>query len=243
MRATSNVESIAPGEASPQIVIPDGTVEALKWLAVVLMTLDHVNKYLLGDALPWVFAIGRMAMPIFGFVLAYNLARPGALASGLYLRTLKRLLISGLVAAPFSMALGGLLAGWWPLNIMFTLAAATGVAHLADRGGAWRRCAAVALFVLGGSMVEFWWFAIVFILGVWRYFKIGSRGALIAACAALAALFLINNNLWALAAVPIMLAAPSVDLQVPRLRYFFYVYYPGHLAVLLTIAKLLGKHF
>ena len=48
----------------------DGTAEALKWLALALMVLDHVNKYLYNDALPWVSPIARISFPLFGFVLA-----------------------------------------------------------------------------------------------------------------------------------------------------------------------------
>ncbi|MDK3025103.1 TraX family protein [Cupriavidus taiwanensis] len=32
--------------------VPDGTVEALKWIALALMTGDHVNKYLFVDFHP-----------------------------------------------------------------------------------------------------------------------------------------------------------------------------------------------
>ena len=57
----------------------DGTIEGLKWLALVLMTGDHVNKYLFNATLPVLFEAGRIALPLFVFVLAYNLARPGTL--------------------------------------------------------------------------------------------------------------------------------------------------------------------
>nr|WEG85486.1 trbP [Escherichia coli] len=70
----------ASGRASlPAMVIADGTIEALKWLALLAMTGDHVNKYLFNGTLPYLFEAGRLALPLFVFVLAYNLARPGAL--------------------------------------------------------------------------------------------------------------------------------------------------------------------
>lgn len=59
---------------------------------------------------------------------------------------------------------------------------------------------------------------------------------------ALAALFVVNKNLWALAAVPLMLAAPLVDLNMPRLRHVFYAFYPAHLAALLALTSILGIH-
>ncbi|MWQ92496.1 conjugal transfer protein TraX, partial [Escherichia coli] len=44
----------ASGRASlPAMVIADGTIEALKWLALLAMTGDHVNKYLFNGTLPY----------------------------------------------------------------------------------------------------------------------------------------------------------------------------------------------
>lgn len=102
----------AGGIALPRLAIADGTVEALKWLGLVLMTLDHVNKYALHERVPALFYAGRLAMPIFAFVLAFNLARPGRLASGAYGRVALRLGAFGaLASAPF-VALDGLAWGW-----------------------------------------------------------------------------------------------------------------------------------
>ena len=71
--------TLAAGALAP-IVIADGTLEALKWLGIGLMTLDHMNKFLNGGQSAFIFDLGRIALPLFGFVLAYNLARPGSLA-------------------------------------------------------------------------------------------------------------------------------------------------------------------
>jgi hypothetical protein len=54
---------------------------------------------------------------------------------------------------------------------------------------------------------------------------------------ATAALFIINRNFWALAAIPLILAATQVRLTVPRTRFAFYVYYPAHLAALWAIRQ------
>lgn len=232
----------AKAVALPRVVISNGTLEALKWLGLVLMTLDHANKYVFAHGLPVAFELGRLAMPIFGFVLAYNLARPGALTSGAYARTMKRLALYGVAATPFFIGLGGLLSGWWPLNIMFTLLVAAGVLYLVEKGGFARLAGAAALFLLGGAMVEFWWFALAFVVAAWWYFKTANNLAVVVCALALAALFVVNKNLWALAAVPLMLAAPLVDLNMPRLRHVFYAFYPAHLAALLALTSILGIH-
>ena len=95
-----------PVSTAPALDLNSGTLEALKWLAMLLMTLDHVNKHLLHASVPELFAAGRLALPLFGFVLGYNLARPGALTSGGYSRTARRLAVFGSIATIPFIALG-----------------------------------------------------------------------------------------------------------------------------------------
>jgi len=52
-------------------------------------------------------------------------------------------------------------------------------------------------------------------------------------------LYVINRNLWALEALPLIFAAGQVKMSLPRGRLTFYVYYPAHLAVLWIVARLL----
>ena len=58
---------------------------------------------------------------------------------------------------------------------------------------------------------------------------------------ACAALWFINRNLWALAALPVLFLASRVDVRVPRLRWAFYAYYPLHLASLWLIRIPMSK--
>ena len=229
----------------PRLAISDGTIEALKWLALLLMTLDHVNKYLLHGAVPTLFALGRIALPLFAFVLAFNLARRGTLGCGMHKRIAGKLLLFGSIASGPFIALGGLGAGWWPLNIMATLLVATGIVYLVERGGFFRTALAAALFLIGGGLVEFWWPGIALTVAAWQYVRRPSWLALLGWVVATLALSLngwafarmplVNASMWALAAFPIIFAATRVELHVPRYRYFFYVYFPLHLAILWAI--------
>lgn len=232
-------ESPSPGGVQPtppaRLHIPDGTLEALKWLALAIMTLDHINKYLHNHTLPWAFEVGRVAMPLFAFVLAYNLARPGALEGGLYERTMKRLALYGALSTPVFISVGHVAGGWWPLNILFTLLLSTAVIRLMQSRmrGAW--AAAVALFVVGGVLVEFVWFAVAFCIASWHFcrqpdWKRGSVWLL-----AGMALYYANYNHWALVALGLILAATRLEMSVPRARHVFYWYYPTHLAVLWAV--------
>ena len=90
----------APAGTLPALTLSDGTLEALKSLGLVLMTLDHVNKYLLHSEAVLLFDLGRVVMPIFAFVLAYNLARPDAFDRADYPRVMPRMAIAGVLATP-----------------------------------------------------------------------------------------------------------------------------------------------
>lgn len=220
--------------APPRVVLSTGSLEALKWLALVLMTLDHVNTFLYDGKFPALFKLGRVAMPIFGFVLAYNLARPDALEDGVYGRAIKRLALFGLLASPVFVAL----VGWLPLNILFTLLLAAALMYLIEEDGPWRVMAALALLIAGGALVEFQWFGVLYCLAAWLYCKRPSWLRLITWVAAAASLHAVNHNLWALAALPIIFSFAHLPVSVPRLRHLFYVYYPAHLGVLWILGKI-----
>ncbi len=223
-----------------RVTISSGGIELLKWLGLVLMTGDHINKYLFNGTLPVLFEAGRLCIPIFSFVLAYNLARPDAISAGVHQRVMLRLFVFGaLASAPF-IYLGGLYQGWWPLNVLFTLLAITSTLYLIERGGSFHWLAAV-VFVFGGSMVEYWWPAIAFGAFAWWYLKDGSPWAVLGAILSCLALTVINGNYWALAALPIIFGAAQVNINIPRLRWVFYLYYPAHLVVIALIRIPMSK--
>ena len=77
------------------------------------------------------------------------------------------------------------------------------------------------------ALVEFWWPALAFILAARWYFRSGRSAPLALAAVALLSFWIINRNFWALAAWPLLLLAPRLNLALPRLRWFFYGYYPA----------------
>lgn len=222
----------------PPLVLPDGTLEWLKWAALVLMTIDHINKFLLADRHPWMFWLGRLAMPIFAAVLAYNLARPGARERGLYGRTLGRLLLVGAIASPVYFAIGGSIDNsGWPLNIMFLFAGIVGCVWLIDIGEAWAQTAMVTVFAVSGALADYLWVGVGFGIAIWSYTKRPSWTAAIFAVLLCAALNLMDNVYWSLLALPLLFLAPRIELRLQRLRFAFYAYYPLHLAAIWVIQR------
>lgn len=230
--AAGSTQAHRPKPEGKPLHVADGALEGMKWLALALMTADHVNKFLFAETLPGVYQLGRLALPLFGFVLAYNLARTSALTSGAYQRTMTRLAMYGVAATPFFVLLGGLLFGWWPLNIMFMLLVATGSLYLAQQSSKAHKIGGLAVFLVGGAFVEFWWFGICFCMCAHWYCQTTSRKALFAWTLAALSLTAINSNLWAVASIPLILALAKIDIKFPKFKTIFYTYYPAHLAVL-----------
>ena len=204
------------------------------------MTGDHINKFLFNGTLPVLFEAGRVALPLFLFVLAYNLARPGTLERGVYSRVIKRLALFGVIASLPFITLSSTNA-IWPLNILFTLLVVTTTVYCIEVGEPFYLIAAAAVFLVGGALVEYWWPAIAFGVAVWCEIKQPSWITAATVVLACTSLWFINHNLWATAALGIIALAPHANLKVPRLRWVFYAYYPAHLAVLLLIRIPMGK--
>lgn len=81
---------VGGGAGLPRPMMADGTLEALKWLALVPMSADYVDKYLLDGTMPALFEACRPALPIFAFVLTCNPARPASSESWSKVRSPRR---------------------------------------------------------------------------------------------------------------------------------------------------------
>ena len=220
-----------------------GAVEAMKWLGLILMTADHAQKYGLIPAVSGVYEAGRVAFPLFGIVLAYNLARASSEGHAVYLRVLTRLLVCGALASIPFIALGGLGFGWWPLNCMGTLVVAVCIMYVIESRRPFWKTKAATVFLLGGALVEFWWPGIALCVSAWWYWKHATGGALLLWFAGTAGLTLINGNGWACASFAVLAGMAScVTIEIPRVSRFFYVYYPAHLAALLLLGFRIPFH-
>lgn len=220
-------------EALPPL--SSGAIESLKWLAVIFMTVDHVNLLLLNAEYPLLYGLGRLALPLFVFVLAYNLAQPRGQEQAVALRVLRRLVpIAVLSTLPY-MELTLALFGWRPLNVLFTLAAGTAFVALMAQPTRWRTLVAILLYAVSGALVDYGWTGTGLFVCCWYLFRRPTAFWAASTTIFLLLLCVSNSNLWALAAVPIIGVAFFWRLGVPRLRHALYYYYPLHLAVIANL--------
>ncbi len=233
----------------------DGALDALKWLALLSMVLDHLRY--VGLSLDWLYVPGRLAFPWFCLAMAVNLARVADL-SGHQLgqwRYLGRLLLfSGLSEIPYRLFVPD------PdtLNVLPTLA----LGLLVARG--WQRPRGLAL-ALGLA-------ALLLALGFSRWLMFGAFGVLLPL-----ALLLVQRRHWYFSLLPgaLCLAAnqwetlfPAARLgnwvatcgiaacllapllgvmllrglrgrSVPAMRRWAYLLYPAHFLLLLALRQLL----
>ncbi|WP_432591856.1 TraX family protein [Stenotrophomonas maltophilia] len=205
-----------------------GGRELLKWLALVLMTGDHVlTVFGLGYA-PVVSELGRVAFPVFALVMAYNLAQRGADAG----KSAQRLAAWGLVATPAAtLAFGQVL----PLNVLLTFAVAAGCVWALER----RQWALVALMAIVAPVaLDYAWPGVWLVLAGWNWYRgQGGRPWLVWASMGLVCAY--NGNGWALLALPALRLA-YVDWPIPRSGRAFYAYYVGHLALLVVLAAIVA---
>lgn len=233
---SGNTTGLLASLASRLPSLPRGaTTERMKWAALVFMTLDHVNRFALGFAFPWMFAVGRLAMPLFALALGINLARPGAGAFPVLRRTTTRLLVLGVLTIPAFAGLSPDVAWWWPLNILFSLALIP--------VGVWlsrflHPLILALILVVAAAPVDY--FSAPALIGVGAYWIYSdparrSTAGWLYLGLGLAMSCVLNGNLYALLALPLaaLLARPATPF--PRLKWTFYIYYPAHLYLLLSL--------
>lgn len=229
-----------PRHPAPALGWQDGQLEALKWLALGSMALDHVGRFLLGfpqDS--WVFAGGRLAFPLFAFVLGLNLARDGDLPARAR-RTALRLALWCAVAVLPSVAMRG---DPRVLNVLGTLAlGALACWALAAQAPPVLRATALAAAAVGGLGVEF---GVAGVLLTPAVFLLARRPGALEALAVAAALGLVawgNARFGGPPAAALTLVAPALALLVrrlpvamPRWQWAFYLAYPLHMAVIAAL--------
>lgn len=215
----------------------DGQLEILKWIAVASMFIDHFGRHLLGRGQEsFAFGAGRLAFPLFVFVLACNLARPGERAQRAA-RVTVRLAIACAVSTPaviWARGEPGL------VNVFGTLGLGTALCwvlvtegHLLWRGGL------CVLICAAGHHVEFDLIGVCLLPAIYLWRAHNLREAAAFSVVLFLALMHLNGSyggrygyVGTLCAVLLAWAVAHVHLGMPRMRWLFYAIYPLHMALI-----------
>lgn len=227
-------------------------------LAMGLMLCDHTWAVLLPEA-EWLTCLGRLAFPIFAFLLAEGFRRTGDVK-----KYLLRLLFWAVVTeVPFDLMYGGSVFYPFHQNVLWTFLLSLGLMVLLERCRARLRpvpaaAASAALAGLGYllgylTMADYYGVGVLTVLTFWLFPGNSWKSRL----GQLACLYLLNVKLlgglyyevqllgWTvelvqqglalLALIPIWLYQGRQGLHSRAFRYFCYAFYPGHILVLLAI--------
>jgi len=220
--------------------VNSGALEAMKWIGVVSMLIDHIN-YVFATHSPIALIAGRLAFPLFAFVFAYNLATGDRERLK---RGMNRWVAAGVVSQiPYYLVFEDALR----LNIFFTFLLAATLIYMRPEEGAKRMFAAVALWAIGGSFVDYFQPGVAVILALYYALQphrpTAERVMAVTAGFLLLSAFSMSAIGWpgvaVLAAWPLIVAINTIRPAIARTPWAFYVIYPVHLAALSGIAALL----
>ena len=210
---------------------------ALKWLALVFMTLDHIGMMLFPSVV-WLRAVGRLAFPIFAYMIA-----EGCCYTRSHLRYLLTLLA---VAVPIQFVYAVFVHSAAQC-VMVTFALSVALIMLYEyvcrHKTVWALFAVAVIGVCGGILLgqkylSTWQFTVDYgvfgvLLPLLIYVGRTQRQKLLLCGIGLVPICILNIPLqwWCFAALPLLVLYNGKRGKRP-LKYGFYLYYPLHLAVL-----------
>jgi len=209
----------------------------LQWIAVVAMTIDHIGYYFCNDFFP-LRAIGRLAMPIFLFLLVEGFVHTRSRA-----RYFSRLIIFAIAAFAPHWALSVLMHAPFTMNVLFTLALSL-LALICVYKKGWFYLGLIPILALVLCFdFEYGICAVLAAVGFYFARTLFANNRPFRILAQFLVLTAMNITLylqtgWAVqllaiaAIIPIALYSGKKGHRVGG--YFFYLYYPLHLFVMLA---------
>ena len=220
----------------------------LKLIAACTMFIDHMG-YTLFPGVMWLRCIGRVAFPIFCFLIAEGCVHTHDRKK----YALRLFMFAVLSEIPFNLMTGWAVWNPYDQNVLWTLLLGAAVCWSID--GALKRRTAPAFVLTGAAMVAAFWLLEVFCTdyGGWGMLLVAmfygvrrapyGQAAKMAAQAVGLAFFCIGVmggvtiELWALTAlVPIWLYNGQRGFSHKAVQYGFYAFYPLHILILSLIA-------
>lgn len=217
----------------------------LKIMALIFMTIDHIGYYLL-PGVRILRIIGRLAMPIFAYMIAegctytkkpkkyfLSVFSVGLFCQLVYLIAIQSLSMCIFITFSFSIILIFSLkfaeekGGFYFLIPLFALSAAFFISYVLPR-----------MFPHSGFHLDYGFYGVV--LPLFAYIPKERHEKLFMFAIGVLLLSLSYNTIqfWSLLSIPLLILYNGKRGKL-RIKYLFYAYYPLHLAVLYVIKELI----
>lgn len=196
-------------------------IEAIKWLALLLMVVDHLDRYVLHSGSPLPYLCGRLVFPLFAISMAVGLAARPVDHGWQLLRRLSTWGMLAQVAAAFAH-------GKPELNVLVTIGC--GLVLFLTIQTAARRWYALPLIVgvsLLSCAAEFGPYGACMVAAALWFARAPSTLSAFAFLSGVALLGVINETGAALLAIPAAYVLLRWPIELPRVPHFFYWAYVG----------------
>ncbi|WGM89185.1 MAG: TraX family protein [Candidatus Bathyarchaeum tardum] len=210
--------------------------EVLKWIAIITMTVDHVGAVLYPELQVLRF-VGRLAFPLFAYLLVLGMENTRNIKSYI----IRLFMFAAVSQIPFFLAHGYV--PFESLNIFFTLALGLMFVYFFQKASIFAFIPLIVSFVIHFDYGIYGLALIGCMALLRRNIKLGAVLIFLLNCLFL---FPFSSQFLSLGALPLIVLHDTgslsivkdyaEDYKIPLWRkYFFYVYYPLHLAVLYVI--------
>ena len=205
----------------------------LKWIAIITMTIDHIGVVLFPQRL-WLRMIGRLAFPIFCFLIA-----EGCVHTRNRKAYMLRLFVFAILSEiPYNLAIEHSVIARPSVNIFFTLCIGVAtITVLENLTLEWQRIATIGVLIVAmeflGIQFDYGSAGVLLLVGLY-YYRASFMGMLGVLCAVNIFLFGGVQCLAILAIIPISLYNGKRGFPM---KHFFYGYYPVHFLVLWAISS------
>lgn len=201
----------------------------LKWIAAILMVVDHVGVILFPEV-RILRIIGRLSFPIFAFLIANGYRHTRDVKKYIF-----RLAMFGLVIHIFAILLGQ------PTNIFFTLALGLVAIYAMENE---KNAILKVVYVVCCSMLayliksDYSIYGVLLIVGIYLL-----KDKYLYMCFFI---LLLSSALYGFTAIQNFAAISPLIIRFyngekgPSMKYFFYIFYPAHLVILYGINMLIG---
>lgn len=190
----------------------------LKYIALLCMLLDHINKILFNNEYYILTLIGRLAYPLFIYLSVYAYVY----YTSDKLRYMMRILAFAWIAQPFHMY--GFDLGFAPLNILFSILFGLLTIYLFEN----KKYFLMLIPILFSLYADYSFLSIILFFATYFYIKNPSNIYLIVLFVVSLASLNLFEYMYFIPFFLLLIFFQNISFKISMNKYFFYLFYPLH---------------